>query len=141
MAYRLALLVGLTTMLGCFSGKPDLDFADVHGTVTLQGEPLRDATVRFQPANGRPSYGKTNEAGEFKLNFMGREWGALVGNHTVAITTEDRIENPETGETRWQPEILPPKYNKQSELTANVEPGDNEFNFSLDEMKKGAKRP
>ena len=71
---------------------------------------------------------------------MGRPWGALVGNHTVAITTEDRIENPETGEARWQTEILPPKYNVQTELTAVVESGDNEIDFTLSEMKKGAKR-
>ena len=141
MIWRWALLLALTTTLGCFGGRPDLDFGNVSGKVTLQGEPLADATVRFQPTTGRPSYGKTNENGEYSLNFMGKEWGAIVGDHQVAITTEDRIENPETGESRWQSEILPPKYNKQSELTAVVEPGENQIDFTLDEMKKGAKRP
>lgn len=141
MVWRLAMLVALTTTLGCFGGRPDLDFGNVHGKVILQGKPLADATVCFQPESGRPSYGKTNQAGEYKLNFMGKEWGALVGNHQVAITTEDRIENQETGESRWQPEILPPKYNSQTELTAVVEPGENVIDFTLDEMKKGAKRP
>lgn len=138
---RFVMLVVLTAMAGCFSDKPDLDFGDVHGKVMLQGQPLANATVRFQPEVGRPSYGRTNDSGEYSLNFMGHPWGAMVGNHQVAITTEDRIENPETGESRWQPEILPPRYNTRTELTAVVEPGQNEVNFTLDEMKKGAKRP
>ncbi|MBA2118011.1 carboxypeptidase regulatory-like domain-containing protein [Bremerella alba] len=141
MIWRLTMLVALTTTLGCFGGRPDLEFGNAHGKVILQGAPLADATVRFQPESGRPSYGKTNQQGEYTLNFMGREWGALVGNHQVAITTEDRIENPENGESRWQKEILPPKYNAQTELTAVVDPGENEINFTLDEMKKGATRP
>lgn len=140
MAIRVLMALILTMVIGCYSGKPDLDFGEVHGKVTLQGEPLSYATVRFQPESGRPSYGKTNEAGEYSLNFMGRPWGALVGKHLVAITTEDRIENHETGESRWQKEILPPKYNLQTELTAMVESGNNEIDFTLSEMKKGAKR-
>ncbi|MEW4456233.1 carboxypeptidase regulatory-like domain-containing protein [Bremerella sp. JC817] len=134
------LLFSLVVLLGCSSGKPDLDFGEVRGTVQLQGTPLPHATVRFQPSSGRPSYGKTNEAGEFTLKFMGREWGALVGDHQVAITTEDRIEDPTTGEARWQKEILPARYNTETTLTATVEPGDNVFQFELEEMKKGARR-
>ena len=138
---RIVLILALTTLAGCFSGRPDLDFGNVSGKVTLQGKPLPHATVKFQPESGRPSYGKTNEAGEYTLNFMGKEWGALVGNHEVWVTTEDRIENQETGESRWQPEILPPKYNTKTTLSAVVEPGDNVHDFDLEEMKKGAKFP
>jgi len=141
MCKRVAGLVVLAAIAGCFSDRPDLDFGDVHGKVVLQGEPLANATVCFQPARGRPSYGRTDEAGEYSLQYMGRPWGALVGNHTVSITTEDRTENPETGESHWQPEILPLKYHRQTELSAVVEPGENEIDFTLIEMKKGAKRP
>ncbi|RCS52990.1 carboxypeptidase regulatory-like domain-containing protein [Bremerella cremea] len=135
---RISLLatVCLATMLGCFGGNSDLQFGEVKGHVTLEGKPLPHATVRFQPESGRPSYGKTDESGEYTLKFKGQELGALVGQHSVAITTEDRIENPETGESRWQKEILPPKYNSETTLSAVVEPGENVFDFDLVERKK-----
>ncbi|MEW4561232.1 carboxypeptidase-like regulatory domain-containing protein [Bremerella sp. JC770] len=138
---RVAVLVVLAAVAGCFSDRPDLDFGDVHGKVMLQGQPLANATVCFQPETGRPSYGRTDETGAYSLQYMGRPWGALVGKHTVSITTENRTENPDTGESHWQPEILPPKYHTQTELSAVVEAGENEIDFTLDEMKKGAKRP
>ena len=124
-------LGGLVALTGCFSQRPDLDFGEVQGTVTYEGKPLPNATVKFQPQEGRPSYGKTDESGHYSLLFMGEDWGAIVGDHQVAITTEDRIENPETGESSWQKEILPRKYHAQTELTAAVEPGENEINFDL----------
>ncbi|PQO27158.1 carboxypeptidase regulatory-like domain-containing protein [Blastopirellula marina] len=133
---NLLALLCLATTLGCFGSGSDLQFGEVQGKVTLEGKPLPYATVRFQPTNGRPSYGKTDESGEYALKFKGQEVGALVGQHSVAITTEDRIENPETGESRWQKEILPPKYNSETTLSAVVEPGENVFNFDLDERKK-----
>ena len=121
----------LLTLTGCFSQRPDLDFGEVQGTVTYEGQPLPNATVKFQPQEGRPSYGKTDDSGHYSLLFMGEDWGAIVGDHEVAITTEDRIENRETGESSWQKEILPRKYHAQTELTATVEPGENEINFDL----------
>jgi len=68
----------------------------VSGRVTLNGQPLQGASVSFQPVspreNERPtasgSAGKTDADGRFTLRLIDpdRE-GALVGKHTVTITT------------------------------------------------------
>jgi len=123
--------IGVALPSGC-SDKPDgIVFGKVHGTVTLDGQPLPDATVQFQPAAGRPSYGRTDADGRYALGYRGRSWGAVVGPHTVKITTEDRIENEQTGEVRVIKELLPVHYHARSELTADVTAGENVVDFSL----------
>jgi len=130
----LTLLVPALTLLalagGC--GKPAHipDLGDVSGTVTLDGQPLVDATVNFSPAEGRPSFGKTDAAGQYSLSFVGEYTGAIVGPHTVRISTEQYIER-EDGTTDYVKESVLPGYNKKSTLTANVEPGENSFDFEL----------
>lgn len=126
----------LLALTGCFSDRPDLDFGDVHGRVTLNGQPLSDATVRFQPESGRASFGQTDANGEYALAFMGEPWGAIVGSHSVAITTENMIEDPVTGQSKFIREYLPPKYHAATTLSAQVEPGENEINFELVDSKK-----
>lgn len=126
-------LLTITAVLpsGC-SDKPDgIAFGKVNGTVTLDGQPLPDATVQFQPAAGRPSYGRTDADGRYSLGYRGRSWGAVVGPHTVKITTEDRIENEQTGEVRVMKELLPAHYHARSELTADVTTGENVVDFAL----------
>ena len=130
----LTLLVPALTLLalagGC--GKPAHipDLGEVSGTVTLDGQPLADATINFSPAEGRPSFGKTDAAGQYSLSFVGEYTGAIVGPHTVRISTEQYIER-EDGTTDYVKESVPPGYNKKSTLTANVEPGENSFDFEL----------
>lgn len=136
MSLRFMILFAMVGLVGCFSNKPDLDFGEVNGKVTLNGEPLSDATVRFQPEFGRPSYGRTNQSGEYTMLYMGEAWGALVGNNSVAITTENQIEDQITGKTSFVREFLPKKYHSETTLSAQVEPGENRFDFALADSKK-----
>src|SRR5436190_18839311 len=102
---------------GC--GGSDVQLGDVTGHVTLDGQPLPNALVRFQPEKGgRSSQGITDDQGHFKLDYSSRFEGALVGKSKVMITTgslEDR--------TRRASETVPKKYNDESELTAEVKRG------------------
>lgn len=120
----------LALVSGC--GKPAHipDLGEVSGTVTLDGQPLADATVSFSPAEGRPSFGKTDAAGQYSLSFVGDHTGAIVGPHTVRISTEQYIER-EDGSTDFVKESVPPGYNTQSTLAVSVEPGENTFDFDL----------
>ncbi|MCC9609274.1 carboxypeptidase-like regulatory domain-containing protein [Blastopirellula sp. JC732] len=136
MAIRYAALLAIVAVVGCYSNKPDLDFGEVQGKVTLNGKPLQNAKVRFQPEVGRPSYGATDADGEYTLYFMGEPWGALVGANSVAITTENMIEDQNTGETKFIREFLPKKYHAETTLTAQVQPGANRFDFDLVDEKK-----
>ncbi|MFW6172061.1 MAG: carboxypeptidase-like regulatory domain-containing protein, partial [Planctomycetota bacterium] len=75
--------------LGCGDSGPERGY--VEGTVTMDGEPLPDAVVTFQPEDtGRPSYGKTDENGHYELQYTSDKKGALVGMHRVTISTFER---------------------------------------------------
>lgn len=118
-----------------FVGCGDSKVARVTGKVTLDGDPLPNALVTFIPdAGGRPSYGRTNEDGEFELHYTRNEDGAEIGTHQVTITTE-REGDPDAEDPEKQKSVkekIPAKYNRKTELTAEVESGSNEFEFNLE---------
>ena len=70
-------------------------YAPVTGVVELDGEPLEDAKLIFEPiggqdgvASGKPSYGKTDASGTFTLTCpLEKVEGAAVGEHRVRIVT------------------------------------------------------
>jgi hypothetical protein len=71
----------------------------VKGKITLDGKPLADASVSFQPlvvksdpaSEGMGSYGRTNSAGEFELRLVDTdERGAVIGTHAVRISIVQR---------------------------------------------------
>ena len=88
----LLLNTGLLMMLaavGC--GGKGFRSAPVSGVVTLNGKPLAEATVIFQPAGsgnpGPPSTATTDEEGRFTLLFSDQKPGAVVGKHKVVVST------------------------------------------------------
>lgn len=125
----------LVAVVGCGSGDtPDL--APVEGRVTLDGEPLANADVEFQPiGQGAPSYGYTDEDGRYHLQYSTNEYGAIPGDHVVRITTAGEIFNEQTYESSWSPEKVPARYNVNAhetpEMKKEVESGSNEINFEL----------
>jgi len=124
--------LGIVTM-GCGnSGLPPL--GTVHGTVTVAGQPIEGAAIEFTPANGRPSVGETDAAGNYNLMFTYDADGALVGKHTVRITTARAgvMSEGDGPSVEAREEMLPAKYNEASELTVDVVAGDNTFDFDLE---------
>ncbi len=65
----------------------------------------------------------TDAQGRYELIYIRNDKGAKVGAHRVQITTS----NANAG----KPELLPPRYNAQTTLSADVKAGDNEMNFAL----------
>ncbi len=114
----------LVAVSGCRPGGPEL--GTVMGTVTMDGRPLADAIVQFQPANGRPAIAITNAEGVYRLAYTEARGGALLGVHAVRITTHNaQAEGSEFAER------IPAEYNLHSTLTAEVKPGKNVFDFQL----------
>lgn len=109
------------------SDQPDL--GTVSGTVTMDGAPLVGAYVRFFPESGRASAAVTDESGNYELTFIRDSMGAVLGKHTVRITTQNEDIDPfgEKGS-----EKVPAKYNKETTLEATVNEGDNTINFDLE---------
>jgi hypothetical protein len=113
-------LVLLLALVGC--GGPE--FGNVHGTVTLDGEPLVGGTVQFQPDGGSPAFGVTDEKGHYKLDWSADQGGAPLGKHKVRITSFDESK-PRIKER------VPEKFNRHTELIREVGAGQQRFDFDL----------
>ena len=129
-------LVFLTCLVvGCGSSKA----APVAGKVTLDGKPLANARINFQPVGeklntGIGSFGKADANGEYTLSLIdGSSPGAIVGKHRVAISAYDegKAVNPEDDRKKGPPDRVPLRYNVQTELSFDVKPGNNTANFDL----------
>lgn len=58
----------------------------VSGTVTLDGEPIAEASLTFMPQDGgRPAFGITDSEGSFTLTTFADGDGAVHGEHLVTI--------------------------------------------------------
>src|ERR1700675_2458861 len=91
MRRRFAAAIALVFAAGCARGPEDAQFS---GRVTLDGRPLAEARVEFQPIGSKEnpnpgvgSYGVTDADGRYSLMLMASApWpGAVVANHRVAI--------------------------------------------------------
>lgn len=58
----------------------------VTGTVTRHGKAVPNLWLTFEPEQGKPSWGKTDEEGRYALKFFDEGEGALVGSHRVYVT-------------------------------------------------------
>lgn len=108
--------------------------ASVTGTVTLDGQPLADATVTFVPveASGTLSRGTTDAVGRYQLVYDSSYNGAAIGEYTVSISTfSSGLPDADPPQPKI-PEKVPAKYNLNSELKAAVTGGRNELDFALD---------
>lgn len=128
-----ALLVAAVS--GCREKGPEL--AKVDGYVKLDGRPVANAMVEFQPREkGSPSVGYTDKSGYYQLRFSRDRWGAMPGEHTVRIDWDW-----EPGSDDPKPEFkIAQKYNKKSELTAKVATGSNSFDFEIQPEPGKAKK-
>ena len=135
---RLALLLGLTA--GCAPSTYSL--ATVSGVVTLDGVPLANAVVNFQPMAtgestdaGPGSTGRCDANGRYVLVTIDDQPGAVVGKHRVRIYSYSP-ESPMVSDTDdgSQPqERVPDVYNYRSQLTFVVEAaGTEDADFALD---------
>ncbi len=116
-------------LVGC--GGPE-NIAQVSGTVTLDGQPLRGAYVIFNPVEpGSQSSGLTDDSGHFTLQYTREIRGAEIGDHMVRITTASRGDPDADPPKPKVEEKLPAKYHSKSELSATVKQGSNDLSFPL----------
>ena len=124
------ILLGVA-IVGCGPSGPVT--VPISGTVTLDGKPLSDASIRFVPDNIKlPPEGGEIVEGKFTMR-------AKPGKNRVEIlaTRPPRGSNPapDAPHVGWE-QYLPPRYNYQTELQAEVaDSGNNEFRFNLKSSK------
>jgi len=136
--FLLCLVFGtlLAGLVGCGSAAK---VASVSGTVTLDGKPLPNAHVAFQPVAegashnvGQGSVGVTDAAGHYTLNLTDTgESGAAVGKHRVEINLKMESDDRDP-KLRPPPKKLPERYNRSTELEFDVPAsGTDQANFDL----------
>lgn len=133
----LAFGLSLLAAIGCGSNDAP-NMAEVEGTITLDGKPVRRASVVFTPIGGSiggPSYGVTDDKGHFVLNYSQSVSGAVVGSHRVTISTKGWVDLTPAGDEVRSKEIVPAQYNVSSDLSAEVAPGHGPYDFALTSSK------
>lgn len=110
----------LAVIAGCSSSPQD---CPVTGEVTLDGKPLPEAEISFNDQDTKIAPGVapvTNGAFQFSVK---------PGKKTVRVYARKLV--PGTNPPMYN-EALPPRYNSESELTADVTAGGaNKFTFAL----------
>jgi len=128
--WRYASIFLSSFVLGCGGGDtPKL--GTVTGTVTLDGKPVEGASIQFEPvSSGLPTaFGRTDAAGKYELWYSRGNKGASLGEAIVRIQAfQDADED--SGQKK-RPEIIPVKYNAQSDLKVEVKRGAQTHNFEL----------
>jgi hypothetical protein len=136
---RFSILVfcSLGLAAGCTGSGDDLPREAVSGTVTLDNEPLANGTITFIPAAGAGGGGGTIAGGTFSI---GREGGLVPGSYNVAIYASakggDQTKPQQVGGTKKEAqvakELIPAKYNSQTELKCEIKKGGgNDLKFTL----------
>ena len=90
----------------------------------MDGQPVAGVGVIFSQPGFRSSFAMTNDNGEYDLQYIRNIMGAAVGNHRVWIEFDTADAGPHKNQ-------IPPKYNRNTELTAEVKSGRNTINFEL----------
>lgn len=127
---RVAVLIAIGLLIaGCGGAAPaGPETGAVTGTVTLDGEPLSEVLVMFQPEDGKlgqASMGKTDEDGHYELTYSTTTKGAVVGSHKVTVTTPTTAPDPKFKDP------IPKKYNSKTELKEEVQAGENVVDLAL----------
>ncbi len=124
-----------------------LDLVAGSGTVTLNGQPLPDAVVMFEnPEDGTVCVGLTDASGRYQLQVDSRKKGVTTGRKIVRISTATRIpglnvgfdgeggaaeEGGEGAPAGPPQELVPARYNKESQLTVEVTRNQTTYDFDL----------
>ncbi|HVT27309.1 MAG TPA: hypothetical protein VHE81_04760, partial [Lacipirellulaceae bacterium] len=83
-------LILMACFFGCSESGPKL--APVTGRITLDGQPLENADVLFQPDGSKPpSVGRTDANGRYELAYKRGVMGGMVGSNTVRITISPEV--------------------------------------------------
>lgn len=135
----------LAALAGCDGTRADVDYGkaglvDVSGAVTMDGKPLPNAVITFEAPDGQFSFAQTDPDGRYTLQFDSQMEGVTPGEKTVRISTRkilglntEKEEGDGTSPAGAAEELVPARYNKESELKRAVESDEAQtFDFALE---------
>ena len=128
----LSSLLALAGLEGC--GKTGPVIAPVSGTVSLDGARLTSGVVSFASSSGSVSSANLGPEGRFRLVSQYGN-GIPLGGYVVTVLPENSAPREADMQSN-QPQRaskIPTRYQycERSGLTAEVKPGENEFQFAL----------
>jgi hypothetical protein len=128
-AAALAVAIALSALAGCGS-----EGRAISGEVTVDGQPMEDGAILFVPdggGSGRSEVGASIVNGKYSVE-EGR--GPKPGKYKVQIRWMKKTGKKFQGADGVEDEkvqALPPKFNTETTLTAEVKGGKNTINFPL----------
>src|SRR5262245_50486369 len=132
---RIYLCALVVLMLGCSRGR---QVGDVHGTVTLDGNPVEDGAVQLSPIDGQaPTAGAQIVHGKFETRAaiakyrVKIESNVALGPDGKKLETGKRIDKYASTPQFTVKQLIPDKYNTNSELELDVKSGLNEPHYDL----------
>ncbi len=126
-----------TLAAGCGGSGDELPRQSVYGTVTYDGQPIKNGRITFMPTDTSGedpvSGGAPIIDGKYEI---GQEVGLVPGSYSVSINSAGDAAGAggdEPGSMGMPKELLPDKYNTASKLNATVEAGKSDpIDFTLD---------
>jgi hypothetical protein len=123
--FALNLALGWAVAAGC-SSEPT-----VSGEVTLDGQPLKEGVISFEPVDGKSQPASTNIVdGRFSLTMTPGEKRVKISSPRPTGKKIKMIDAPDSKEVEEMGD-LPERYNIRSELTMTVQGGKQEKKFEL----------
>lgn len=123
------ILFAVAVLTGCTGGDPN--FSEVSGSVTVDGQPLKEGNITFSSVSGNaPSAGGPIADGKYTAKVH-------IGSTKVEIRASKVVGQKKVYDTPDSPvqpileEVLPAKYNERTELTLEVQPGTTVKDFDL----------
>lgn len=117
----------VTLLVGC----GDANVGVVAGRVLVDGAPAGSGSIAFFPLDGKsPTAGGAIEQGAFEVQVAPGK--SRVEIRVSKVVGEKKIyDTPNSPVQQVLAEVLPPKYNDESELEIEVAAGRNERDFEL----------
>ncbi len=132
-AWATLVALGTCWVAGCggpsYEGSPR---AALEGAVTLDGQPVDGGTINFMPMDsGGRAASALIRAGQYEIP---EERGPTPGKYRVEISWNKPLgpvdeENPDAPQPSEQ--VVPARYNENSELERDIASGKNELDFAL----------
>jgi hypothetical protein len=112
---------------GC--AKPNIGI--VTGTITVDGSPAKSGSIAFFPVDRKsPTAGSEIVDGQYTAKVA--PGAAKVEIRVAKVTGEKKLYNTaDSPKKQILAESLPAKYNDQTELKLDVQPGENRQDYSL----------
>ncbi len=138
------LAVAGLSLPGCGGAQATIDRQPVSGKITLDGTPLDQGAIRFEPfadTKPRTTAGSPIQNGNYDIPKAG---GLPPGKYMVSITSSEAGPPLPTdpaeamnaaGKMQPKPERIPARYNQNTELVVEIKSGSNQHDFPLTSKK------